>query len=196
MKNEGMAEVRPRWAALSKTLHPLRQQSPVTAKLGVSPVAIGEISDFPARHTLINSHPSVCRSAVGFAPENPPDLRVESGHPALGNDEIRSVRLPLTRRPTAATLSRTARRKTGVFRRPMREREASASRVHRPLGMNPGAPVSTTLLNRTFVATLSRISCMASSGRVDSSKFSRIRPGVTDVVRRAVPRCTAQASAT
>ena len=43
------------------------------------------------------------------------------------------------------------------------------ARLHRLLGINPGTPVSTTLLNRIFVATPSRISCMASSGRVDSS---------------------------
>jgi hypothetical protein len=46
------------------------------------------------------------------------------------------------------------------------------SRVHRPLGINPGTPVSTTILNRILVATPSRISCMASSGKVESSKFS------------------------
>src|SRR4029077_2464669 len=70
------------------------------------------------------------------------------------------------------------------------------SRVHRSLGINPGTPVSTTTLNRILVATPSRISCMASSGRVEISKFSWMRLGVTDVVRRAVPRCTAQASTT
>ena len=57
--------------------------------------------------------------------------------------------------------------------------------------MNPGTPVSTTLSNRIFVATPSRISRMASSGMVESSNFSRMRLGVTDVVRRAMPRCIA-----
>jgi hypothetical protein len=70
------------------------------------------------------------------------------------------------------------------------------SRIHRALGINPGTPVSTTVLNRTLVVMPSRISCMASSGMVESSKFSWIWLGVTEVVRRAVPRCTAQASTT
>ena len=39
---------------------------------------------------------------------------------------------------------------------------------------NPGTPVPTTGLNRTLVVTRSRISCMASSGRADISKFSWI----------------------
>jgi len=42
----------------------------------------------------------------------------------------------------------------------------------------PGTPVSTTILNRILVATPSRISCMASSGMVESSKFSWMRLGV------------------
>ena len=44
--------------------------------------------------------------------------------------------------------------------------------VHLARGMNPGTPLSTTGLNRTLVVTLFRISCMASSGRTDMSKFS------------------------
>jgi hypothetical protein len=51
------------------------------------------------------------------------------------------------------------------------------SRVHRPLGINPGTPVSTAILNRILVATPSRISCMASSGRVESSKTHPRIPG-------------------
>ena len=62
--------------------------------------------------------------------------------------------------------------------------------------MNPGTPVSTTELNRTSAAILIRMSCMASAGMAESSKFSWMRLGVTEVVRSAVPRCIAQASAT
>src|SRR5206468_3983942 len=42
-------------------------------------------------------------------------------------------------------------------------------------GMKPGTPVFTTLLYRTFVVMLARISFMAQSGRADRSKYSRIR---------------------
>ena len=64
------------------------------------------------------------------------------------------------------------------------------------LGMNPGTPVSTTALNLTRDLIPSLISRMASSGRVETSKFSLIRLGVFEVVRRAVPRWIAQASKT
>ena len=67
---------------------------------------------------------------------------------------------------------------------------------HVPLGMNPGTPVSTTALNLTRNLTPSLISCTASSGRAETSKFSLIRLGVFEVVRRAVPRWMAQASKT
>ena len=62
--------------------------------------------------------------------------------------------------------------------------------------MNPGTPVSTTALNLTRDLIPSLISRMASSGRVETSKFSLIRLGVFEVVRRAVPRWMAQASKT
>ena len=64
------------------------------------------------------------------------------------------------------------------------------------LGMNPGTPVSTTALNLTCILIPSLISRTASSGRVETSKFSLIRLGVFEVVRRAVPRWMAQASKT
>jgi hypothetical protein len=60
----------------------------------------------------------------------------------------------------------------------------------------PGTPVSTTGVNGTFVVMPSRISGMASSGRVEISNFSRVQRGLVEVVRKALPRCTAQASAT
>ena len=41
-------------------------------------------------------------------------------------------------------------------------------------GINPGTPVSTTGLKRTLFVTPSRISCMASSGKAEISKFSRM----------------------
>ncbi len=41
-------------------------------------------------------------------------------------------------------------------------------------GMNPGTPVLTTWLKRTLFVTPSRSSCMASSGKVEISKFSWI----------------------
>ena len=62
--------------------------------------------------------------------------------------------------------------------------------------MNPGTPVSTTVLNLTRDLIPSLISRMASSGMVETSKFSLIRLGVFEVVRRAVPRWMAQASKT
>ena len=62
--------------------------------------------------------------------------------------------------------------------------------------MNPGTPVSTTVLNLTRAVMPSLISRTASSGRVETSKFSLIRLGVFEVVRRAVPRWMAQASKT
>ena len=62
--------------------------------------------------------------------------------------------------------------------------------------MNPGTPVSTTVLNLTRDLIPSLISRMASSGMVETSKFSLIRLGVFEVVRRAVPRWIAQASKT
>ena len=65
-----------------------------------------------------------------------------------------------------------------------------------PLGMNPGTPVSTTELNLTPNLIPSLISRTASSGRVETPKFSLIRLGVFEVVRRAVPRWIAQASKT
>ena len=62
--------------------------------------------------------------------------------------------------------------------------------------MNPGTPVSTTELNLTRNLIPSLISRTASSGRVETPKFSLIRLGVFEVVRRAVPRWMAQASKT
>jgi hypothetical protein len=62
--------------------------------------------------------------------------------------------------------------------------------------MNPGTPVSTTVLNLTRDLIPSLISRMASSGMVETSKFSLIRLGVFEVVSRAVPRWIAQASKT
>ncbi len=70
------------------------------------------------------------------------------------------------------------------------------SRPHLPLGMNPGTPVSTTALNLTRDLIPSLISRMGFSGRVETSKFSLIRLGVFEVVRRAVPRWIAHASTT
>src|SRR5580765_5235827 len=67
---------------------------------------------------------------------------------------------------------------------------------HLPLGMNPGMPVSTTLLNLTRDLIPSVISRTASSGMAETSKFSLMRAGVFEVVRRAVPRWIAQASKT
>ena len=46
---------------------------------------------------------------------------------------------------------------------------------HLVRGMNPGTPVCTTVLNLTFVVMFSRISRMASSGRVERSKLSWMR---------------------
>src|SRR4029077_10475726 len=68
--------------------------------------------------------------------------------------------------------------------------------VQLPLGINPGTPVSTTALNLCRVLIPSLISFIASSGSMEMSKFSLMRLGVLDVVRRAVPRCTAHASST
>jgi len=49
--------------------------------------------------------------------------------------------------------------------------------------MNPGTPVSTTVLNLTRDLIPSLISPMASSGMAETSKFSLIRLGVFEVVR-------------
>jgi hypothetical protein len=68
--------------------------------------------------------------------------------------------------------------------------------VHLSLGINPGTPVATTALNLCRVLIPSLISFIASSGSVEILKFSLMRLGVLDVVRRAVPRCTAHASST
>src|ERR1700730_5003648 len=68
--------------------------------------------------------------------------------------------------------------------------------VHLPLGINPGTPVSTTALNLCRALIPSLISFMASSGSMEILKFSLMRLGVLDVVRRAVQRCTAHASST
>ena len=54
--------------------------------------------------------------------------------------------------------------------------------------MKPGTPVLTTVLNRTLVVTPSRISPIASSGKVEISKFSRMRSGLAEAVSKAVPR--------
>jgi hypothetical protein len=54
----------------------------------------------------------------------------------------------------------------------------------------------TTALNLTRDLIPSLISRKASWGRVETSKFSLIRLGVFEVVRRAVPRWMAQASKT
>ena len=62
--------------------------------------------------------------------------------------------------------------------------------------MNPGTPVSTTALNLTRDLIPSVISRTASSGMAETSKFSLMRLGVFEVVRRAVPRWMAQASKT
>src|SRR6266700_1725047 len=70
------------------------------------------------------------------------------------------------------------------------------SQHHLPLGMNPGTPVSTTALNLTLDLIPSLISRTALSGMAETSKFSLMRPGVFEVVRRAVPRWIAQASKT
>ncbi len=70
------------------------------------------------------------------------------------------------------------------------------SQPHFRLGMNPGTPVSTTALNLTRDLIPSLISRMASSGNVETSKFSLIWLGIVEVVRRAVPRWMAQASKT
>src|ERR1700732_2504509 len=67
--------------------------------------------------------------------------------------------------------------------------------VHLLLGINPGTPVSTTALNLCRVL-IPLISFIAPSGSVEILKFSLMRLGVLDVVRRAVPRCTAHASST
>src|SRR5271166_2707519 len=67
--------------------------------------------------------------------------------------------------------------------------------VHFPLGINPGTPVCTTALNLCRVL-IPLSSFIASSGSVEISKFSLMRLGVLDVVRSAVPRCTAHASST
>jgi hypothetical protein len=61
---------------------------------------------------------------------------------------------------------------------------------------NPGMPVSVTGLKRILAVIPSRISRIASSERVETSKFSWIWRGLVDVVRRAVPRCMAQARTT
>src|ERR1700741_499137 len=68
--------------------------------------------------------------------------------------------------------------------------------IYFPLGINPGTPVSTTALNLCRVLIPSLISFIASSGSLEISKFSLMRLGVLDVVRRAVPRCIAHASST
>ena len=59
--------------------------------------------------------------------------------------------------------------------------------------MNPGMPVLVTRLNfcRVWIAL---ISCIASAGSAEMSKFSLARSGVFGVVKTAVPRCTAHAS--
>src|SRR5271157_1261591 len=75
-----------------------------------------------------------------------------------------------------------------------RVRPNRLSSVQLARGIKPGTPVLTTVLNRTLVVMPSRISRMASSGRVEISKFSWIRRGLVEVVRKEVPRCTAQAS--
>jgi hypothetical protein len=50
--------------------------------------------------------------------------------------------------------------------------EAVESSVQLARGIKPGTPVLTTVLNRTLAVMPSRISRMASSGRVEISKFS------------------------
>jgi len=62
--------------------------------------------------------------------------------------------------------------------------------------MNPGMPVCVTALNLTRDLIPSLISRTASSGMAETSKFSWMRAGVFEVVRRAVPRWIAQASKT
>src|SRR5271157_1929333 len=52
-----------------------------------------------------------------------------------------------------------------------RMRPRSLSSVQRARGIKPGTPVPTTVLNRMFVDMPYRISRMASSGRVEMSKF-------------------------
>jgi hypothetical protein len=52
--------------------------------------------------------------------------------------------------------------------------------VHLPFGINPGTPVSTTELNLCRVLIPSRISFIASSGRVEISKFLDAAVGFVD----------------
>jgi hypothetical protein len=58
---------------------------------------------------------------------------------------------------------------------------------HFALGMNPGTPVFTTALNLTRDLIPSLISRTASSGMAETSKFSRMRLGVFEVVRGSRP---------
>ena len=60
--------------------------------------------------------------------------------------------------------------------------------------MNPGTPVSTTALNLTRDVIPSLISRMASSGMVETSKFSLIRRGL-DVVEEGRPALDGPAQA-
>jgi hypothetical protein len=62
--------------------------------------------------------------------------------------------------------------------------------------INPGTPVSTTVLSRFLVVIFSFISLIAHSGRVEISKLSWMWRRVAEVVRKAAPRCIDQANAT
>jgi hypothetical protein len=65
-------------------------------------------------------------------------------------------------------------------------RRAPPISVHFGRGMNPGTPLSTTALNLTFALIRSRMSRIASSGSSETSKFSWIRCGLVEVVRRCL----------
>ena len=88
-------------------------------------------------------------------------------------------------RPTASRGRRTRDELACAARSPCRARfwssnprRCSPRSVQWARGMKPGTPVSTTGLRRTFVVMPWRISRMASSGRLEMSKFSWIREAV------------------
>jgi 2-polyprenyl-6-methoxyphenol hydroxylase-like FAD-dependent oxidoreductase len=66
--------------------------------------------------------------------------------------------------------------------------EIALSQLPWGTSINPGSPPSTTELNRYRVSRRSLISCIALSGSAVTSKFSRMRAGLTDAVRTALPR--------
>jgi hypothetical protein len=115
---------------------------------------------------------TVVHDARYYAPEDLRFATVELGYGrerlGAGRESTGGSNLPTSVEPVEVNL-RTAGFEVGLAADPL-----AGHLVQCDCGINPGTPVSTTGLNRTLVVMPSRISCIASSGSVETPKFSWI----------------------